>query len=106
MNVGTLGMKVGNILSKPFQILFGSDERGFATLTASSIILFLSGFPDASIIFAVYSSIFAHSGMQKYSDTSSSEEESPFDEGEMMEIMGQAGEALEEIQEERDEEDN
>lgn len=100
-----LGMKVTEILGKPVKMFFGSDERGFATLTGASIITYASGFPDAGIIIAVYSTLFGFSGMQKYSTNSNNENDSPFDEEKMMDIMGQAGEALDEIQDQDEEED-
>lgn len=89
------------IVSKPFKLLFGSDEKGWFTLTLAAAILYLSNYPDAAIITAVYSTIFAYSGMQKYRDTSSSESsESNEKMQEIEEQMEMASSMLEQFQQE------
>lgn len=72
MNIGKLGMKVTKVLGKPLSMFFGSDEKGWFTLTAFAVVLYFSGFPDAAIISAVYSTIFAYSTMQEIQGAQSS----------------------------------
>lgn len=93
------GMKITKILGKPVQIFFGSDEKGFITLTSASIITYFSGFPDAATIMAVYSTIFAYSTMQEMKNTSNSSQDSGVDEEEIMSHMGEAMDTLQEVQE-------
>jgi len=63
MDAARLGMKTFQILSKPFNILFGSDEKGFLTLFLISMTLYGLGFPHAAVISAVYSAMFGFSGI-------------------------------------------
>jgi len=63
MDAARLGMKTFQILSKPLNILFGSDEKGFLTLFLVSMTLYGLGFPDAAVISAVYSAMFGFSGI-------------------------------------------
>jgi len=63
MDTARLGMKTFQILSKPFNILFGSDQKGFLTLFLISMVLYGLGFPDAAVISAVYSAMFGFSGI-------------------------------------------
>lgn len=74
MNMFSTGMKIVEKVSKPFKIFFGSDEKSFITFTTGTIITYAVGFPDAATILAVYSSIFAYSGMQKYNTNNNSTE--------------------------------
>lgn len=53
-------------------MFFGSDEKAWFTLTIATVFLYFNGLPHAAVITAVYSSIFAYGGMQKYNDTQSS----------------------------------
>lgn len=89
MNSFTIGMKLMEILSKPVNMFFGSDERGFATMLALTIASYASGFPDAATILSVYSSVFAYSGMQKYNSTSNNSSSNQ-DLEEMQEMMDDA----------------
>jgi len=63
MDATRAGFKAYKILSKPFNILFGSDEKGFLTLFLVSMTLYGLGFPDAAVISAVYSAMFGFSGI-------------------------------------------
>jgi hypothetical protein len=67
-----IGMKIMNKFSGLVNIFFGSDEKAWFTLTLVTVFLYFNGLPNAAIITAVYSSIFAYGGMQKYNDTQSS----------------------------------
>jgi hypothetical protein len=58
-----IGVKVMRVLAKPFNLLFGSDERGFITLLLSSLALYAVGFPDAATITSVYSAMFGFKGI-------------------------------------------
>jgi hypothetical protein len=94
-------VKFMELISKPVNLLFGSDEKGWFTLTLVTGILYLSNFPDAAIITAVYSTIFAYSGMQKYRDTDSSNSSESNDKmQEIEEQMEMASSMLEQFQEE------
>jgi hypothetical protein len=100
MNIGKLGMKTAKVLGKPVSILFGSDEKGWFTLTAATGILYLSGFPDAAIISAVYSTIFAYSTMQEMQSAQSSSSENQLEDIEGM--MDDALSMAEDFQEEQE----
>lgn len=82
-----LGMKIMGKVSSLVNVFFGSDEKGWATLTALTGILYLSSYPDAAIITAVYSSVFAYSGMQKYNETDTSGNDSTSQDLEEMQGM-------------------
>lgn len=69
MGIAKAGMKTTKVLGRPFKIFFGSDEKGFVTLLGLTVITYFSGYPDASIILAVYSAMFGHSGISKGMET-------------------------------------
>lgn len=87
MNSMQIGMKIMGKISSLVNVFFGSDEKGWATLTALTAILYLSSYPDAAIIMAVYSSVFAYSGMQKYNETDTSGSDSTSQDLEQMQGM-------------------
>lgn len=80
-------MKVMGKVSALVNVFFGSDEKGWATLTFATVLTYLSGYPDAAIILAVYSSIFAYSGIQKYNETDTSSSDSTSQDLEEMQGM-------------------
>lgn len=100
MNVGKLGMKVTKLLGKPLSLFFGSDEKGWFTLTVVAGILYFSGFPDAAIISAVYSTIFAYSTMQEIQSSQNSSSENQLEDIEGM--MDDALSMAEDFQEEKE----
>jgi len=71
MDAARRGIKAYQIISKPFNILFGSDEKGFLTLFLISMTLYGLGFPDAAVISAVYSAMFGFSGIAEMGGSSS-----------------------------------
>lgn len=82
-----IGMKIMNKFSGLVNIFFGSDEKAWFTLTLVTVFLYFNGLPNAAIITAVYSSIFAYGGMQKYNETESSTSDSTSQDLEEMQGM-------------------
>lgn len=89
--------KVVGYLAKPFELLFGSDERGFVSLLLATVISYVQGFPDAATIFAVYSAMFGYAGMQAYNTSDSTEQDQGLED--MQEMMDDALGMAEEFQE-------
>lgn len=87
MNSMQLGMKIMEKFSGLVNIFFGSDEKAWFTMTLVTVFLYFNGFPDAAIIVAVYSSIFAYGGMQKYNETNTSSSDSTSQDLEEMQGM-------------------
>lgn len=102
MGVAKAGMKVTKVLGRPFKIFFGSDEKGFATLLGATIITYFSGFPDASVIFAVYSAMFGHSGISKGMETVEQGQGKSEGLEDIENMMNDAMEMAEDFQEEAD----
>jgi len=71
MDATRAGFKAYKIISKPFNILFGSDQKGFLTLFLISMTLYGLGFPDAAVISAVYSAMFGFSGIAEMGGSAS-----------------------------------
>ena len=94
--------KAVSIIAKPFQMFFGSDERGFATLLFACLISYSQGFPDAATILAVYSAMFGYAGMQAYNTESSTETDDGLED--MQEMMDDALGMAEQFQEQAEEE--
>jgi hypothetical protein len=102
-----ISMKIMDKISGLVNIFFGSDEKAWFTLTLATAFLYLNGFPDAAIIVAVYSSIFAYGGMQKYNDTDTSGSDSTSqDLDEMQDMMEDALGMAEDFQEDAEAEKN
>lgn len=91
MDAARLGMKTFQILSKPFNLLFGSDQKGFLTLFLVSMTLYGLGFPDAAVISAVYSAMFGFSGIAEMGGSASTGQGK--DEG-LQDIENMMGDAL------------
>ncbi len=102
MDAARLGMKTFQIISKPFNILFGSDQKGFLTLFLVSMTLYSLGFPDAAIISAVYSAMFGFSGIAEMGESSSAGQGK--DEGlqEMQDMMDDALSMAQDFKEEKE----
>jgi hypothetical protein len=102
MDTARLGMKAYQILSKPFNILFGSDQKGFLTLFLISMTLYGLGFPDAAVISAVYSAMFGFSGIAEMGTSASTGQGK--DEGleEMQDMMDDALSMAEDFKEEKE----
>lgn len=99
-----LANKIVGLIRKPVSMFFGSDEKAWVTLTSACAVLYFMGLPDAAIIAAVYSTVFAVSGMQKYDTGGGDNGGEEFDE--IQDMMDDALGMAEEFQEktEKDEE--
>jgi hypothetical protein len=102
MDTARLGMKTFQILSKPFNLLFGSDQKGFLTLFLVSMTLYGLGFPDAAVISAVYSAMFGFSGIAEMDGSASTGQGK--DEGleDMQDMMDDALSMAEDFKEEKE----
>jgi len=102
MDAARVGIKTFQILSKPFNIFFGSDQKGFLTLFLVSMTLYGLGFPDAAIISAVYSAMFGFSGIAKMGESSSTGQGNKEGLQDIEEMMGDALEMAEDFKEEKE----
>lgn len=97
----SVGMKLVELLSKPFKILFGSDERGFVFLLVFSLAAYFSGYPDAATIIAVYSAMFGYSGISSMQGSSSVGQGNHQGLDDIEDMMGDALEMAEDFQEQK-----